>query len=853
MNSRLAFSLAVTACLGLATPQSPGAFPTTALKAISLKQIHSPTTITYAPDGSGRLFVCDQPGQIYIIQNGAVLPTPFLDISPTAPNLADRKVIGLTTGYSERGLLGLTFHPGYANPASPGYRKFYLNYVKTYIAGVDPTPNTPGAPADSVSVIAEFQVSVGNPNVAAPTTERRLLLYTQPQSNHNGGQVEFGPEVGPGGARYLYIGVGDGGSQDDNNLGHTGGNNVAPRPTNALGNSQDKTRLFGKILRIDPLGNNGPGGQYGIPASNPFVGAGGGVREEIYCYGTRNPWKFSFDWRTGGTNRLFCGDVGGGRTEEVNIIVSGGNYGWRYKEGVEFPTFSSGAAVNPLVLPPADVAAMIDPIARYAHPGATVETPPLPQLGYSITGGFIYRGAAIPALQGKYIFGDYGQIGLTDGRLMGLEETAPLSGVFTLTQSLPIVGKAVATNGGLTGERILCLGEDESGEIYVGLKTNNGVLALGPDGLPAGGIYKIVPLQNTNTALTATKDNTIFSEDAANASFTSDGLGFIFVGQTGSNFGPYLRRGLIAFDMAQIPPGASVTSAQVQLALDKPGPSSAGSTMSLHRLNETWGEGTSVNSGGLGYGAPATTNDATWTSRFHNPPSSLLWSTAGGRYVATPSASASVAGAGTMTWGPNAQLAADVQGWLNSPATNAGWILRGDEVNTTTACRFHSKDSFGLPPTLQLTYLSAPPLTNYERWTQTYFNVGRFVDALADPEGDSVVNLLEYAYGWSPTARNDASTGLNVVAGESGGDVFATYTFRRDPRATDLDYYLEVTSNLVNWSVLTESIGGADSTGPGEPVESPLIGEEPLLEVAVTKGYFSPANRFVRLRVVRHP
>jgi hypothetical protein len=611
--------------------------------------------------------------------------------------------------------------------------------------------------------------------------------------------------------------------------------------------------LFGKILRIDPFGSNGPGGQYGIPASNPFVGAGGGVREEIYSYGLRNPWKFAFDWRAGGTNRLFCGDVGGGRTEEINIIVSGGNYGWRYKEGVEFPTFSSGAPTNPLVLPPAEVAAMIAPIARYAHPGATVETPALPQLGYSVTGGFVYRGAAIPALQGKYVFGDYGQIGLTDGRLMGLEETAPLSGVFTLTQSLPIVGKAVGANGGLTGERILCLGEDESGEIYIGLKTNNGVLALGPDGLPAGGIYKIVPLQSATTSLTSTKDNTIFSEDATTGNFTSDGRGYIFVGKTGSNYGPYLRRGLIAFDVSQIPASASVTSARVQLALDKAGPSSSGSTMSLHRFNETWGEGTSVNANGLGFGAAATTDDATWTSRFHNPPNSQLWSTAGGRYVNTASATASVAGAGTMTWGPNAQLAADVQGWLTTPATNAGWILRGDEVNNETACRFHSRDSFGMPPTLEITYLSAPTPTNYESWVRNYFNVGRFVDDLADLDGDTIVNLIEYAYGWAPTARNDASTGLTVIAAESGGDIYVTYTFRRDPRATDLDYYLEVSDNLADWTILAQSIAGAEPTGIGEPYDTLIIDEANILAVQVDKSYTSPTDRFVRLRVVRNP
>ncbi len=126
---------------------------------------------------------------------------------------------------------------------------------------------------DCVTVIAEFQVSAGNPNLAELTSERRLLVFTQPQANHNGGQLEFGPDG------YLYIGCGDGGSSNDNNAGHTGGSSTVPRPANSLGNGEDKTRLLGKILRIDPLDPDGPGAAtYGIPVSNPFVGVGGGVR-----------------------------------------------------------------------------------------------------------------------------------------------------------------------------------------------------------------------------------------------------------------------------------------------------------------------------------------------------------------------------------------------------------------------------------------------------------------------------------------------------------------------------------------------------------------------------------------------
>jgi glucose/arabinose dehydrogenase len=447
------------------------AFPTVALKPVVLKQIHSPTTITHAGDGSGRLFVCDQPGRIFIIQSGMLLPVPFLDIRD--------RVVSLGTGYSERGLLGLAFHPGYEDPLSSGYRKFYVNYNKNYAAGSDPAPPVADHTPNCTTVIAEFSVSPTDPNVALPASERRVMLFPQPQSNHNGGQVEFGPDG------LLYIGSGDGGSSDDNNTGHTGG--ASSRPTAALGNSQDRTNFLGKILRINPLDPDGAGPlTFSIPPDNPFAGdASPAVKKEIYAYGLRNPWKFSFDWRPGGTNRLFCGDVGQGRIEEINLITNGGNYGWRYQEGTEFPSFSSGALTNPM---PNPGGVLTGPIAMYAHPGI-VTNPVLPQLGLSVTGGFVYRGSAIAELQGKYVFGDYGSTsGATNGRIMGLEETAPNSGIFTLTQAIPLAGMA----NPVVGQRILSLGEDEAGEIYFGLKTNAGVMQL-DGGLPAGGLYKIVP------------------------------------------------------------------------------------------------------------------------------------------------------------------------------------------------------------------------------------------------------------------------------------------------------------------------------------------------------------------------
>lgn len=443
------------------------AFPTLKLHPVALKQIHSPTNLVASPDGSGRTFICDQPGKIHILKNGMIMPVPFLDVGS--------KMVAITTTYTERGLLGMAFHPGYADTQSPGYRKFYLNYS----APLETFTLNPSTPQNHVSVIAEFQVSLTNPDLADPLSERIVLTSGRPQSNHNGGQLEFGPDG------FLYFGSGDGGSSNDNNAGHTGGSSA--RPNGILGNGQDRRTLLGKILRIDPLDPDGAGPlTYAIPAGNPFVGQSqdftnntldGPMRGEIYAFGLRNPWRFCFDKRPGGSGRLFCGDVGQGKVEEVNLVTSGGNYGWRYREGTF--VFDSAMVTNQVA-----PASSIDPVAQYAHPGTVIGSPALPQLGVSITGGFVYRGAAIPALVGKYLFGDYGSTSSgTQGRFMGLEESTP--GNFTLTAAVPLVG------GNPIVQRLLTFGEDATGEIYVGTKTTNGPLEL-DNGFPAGGIYRVV-------------------------------------------------------------------------------------------------------------------------------------------------------------------------------------------------------------------------------------------------------------------------------------------------------------------------------------------------------------------------
>jgi len=808
----------------LAPALCSAAFPTLYLKPVVLQQFHSPTCITYAPDGSGRVFVVDQPGRVFIIESGMMLPTPFLDISNTAANTAHRKVISVTTGYNERGLLGLAFHPGYANPLSPGYRKFYVNYNKAYQAGIDPPPHDGGGwTPNNTTVIAEFQVSSTDPNSADPLSERKLLLYPQPQSNHNGGNVVFDSNG------LLYIGSGDGGQSNDNGTGHNGGN-----ANNALGNGQDKTVYLGKILRIDPLGTNGPGGQYGIPPGNPFVGAGGGVKEEIYAFGIRNPWGLSFDNRPGGTGRLFCADVGQDRVEEVDIITNGGNYGWRYLEGNERPSFSSTMA-HP-------GGTLTAPIVEYAHPNATTST--LPKLGLSITGGSVYRGPAIPVLQGKYVFGDYGSTGgAPSGILMGLEETAPGSGNFTFTTAIPLVG------GNPFSMRVISMGEDEAGEIYVGTKISAGVTAA-ENGLPNGGLYKLVPAP-TNPApitLTATKDNSMFSEGAL-----SNGTGDLFAGTTASSD---LRRALLAFDLGTVPANTRIGSAILQLYLSTPlpAPSNSARNTSLNRVTQSWGEAGSFSSSG---GAAAQDGDATWANRFYSSTSPLIWDNEGGDYETTIlSSSLAIRFAEEGYYGfQGPQMVNDVHAWLAAPATNHGWLIRADEGTPSTAKRFSSRENATPAKRPTLTLIPAAP---YEKWLSAYFPgllTGQYLDPEGDADSDGIYNQIEYAYGLNPTSFNTADNFTTTLT-PAGGDTDLTLTFRRDTQATDLTYHLQISENLTTWTTIAESIGGATTTGQnGGSIlsDAALSGSVNLVTVRKTLSGASAAKQFVRLSVDRVP
>jgi glucose/arabinose dehydrogenase len=318
-------------------------------------------------DGSGRLFVVEQGGTLRIIQNGVLLPTPFLDIT------------SIITSGGETGLLGLAFHPGYAQNG-----RFFVHYDRTVGSQLQ-------------SVIAEYARSATDPNLADPNSERILLTVNQPFANHKGGQMNFGPDG------FLYIALGDGGSEDD-----------------PLGNGQNTQTLLGKLLRID-VNTTTATAQYGIPPDNPFVNGGG--LPEIFAFGLRNPWRFSFDTATG---RLFVGDVGQDHFEEVDLVSKGDNLGWNTMEGMHCFNPMTGCNMTGLKLP----------IAEYDH-----------SEGNAITGGYVYHGNSIPALQNAYVFGDSGS-----GNVWMLQETTP--GQFMRTQLMP------------TGRHIVSFGQDTSGEVY---------------------------------------------------------------------------------------------------------------------------------------------------------------------------------------------------------------------------------------------------------------------------------------------------------------------------------------------------------------------------------------------------
>jgi glucose/arabinose dehydrogenase len=354
-------------------PAGPAADQPVGLKLIT-NDLKQPVFATHAGDDSGRLFVVEKAGTIAIVRDGQRAPQPFLDITSL-----------VTSRGSEQGLLGLAFHPDYRNNG-----RFFVYYTAQ----------------NGDNTLARYQVS-SDANVADPNSGVVLFAVPDPAANHNGGMLAFGPD------KYLYVGLGDGGSAGD-----------------PWGNGQNRNALLGKLLRLDV----DKGDPYGIPADNPWPSASD-ARPEVWAYGLRNPWRFSFDRATGD---LYIGDVGQNQYEEIDFqpagTAGGRNYGWNTREGLHCYQAQDCATAD-----------LVDPVAEYSH-----------EQGCSITGGYVYRGAAVPQLQGRYVYGDY---------CSGL--------IWTLRQAAP--GQWEQRDLLKSSRSISSFAEDQAGELYLTDIGDNGL------------------------------------------------------------------------------------------------------------------------------------------------------------------------------------------------------------------------------------------------------------------------------------------------------------------------------------------------------------------------------------------
>ena len=402
-----------------------------------------PTAGALAPGDPDHLYIADQIGKVWVVdvsrhhgrQGGTPQPSLFLDISSQLVTLG----LG-PTKYDERGLLGIAFHPN--------FRKNHLFYTfaSEPVAGPATFSTLPaGVAPNCQNVLQEWRVVELNDDqfVVDPSSAREVLRIDKPQFNHNGGALLFGPD------RLLYLSLGDGGGANDFGVGHA-----------AIGNAQTLAagNVLGKILRIDPLGHNSGNGKYGIPYDNPFVGASAlpGV-QEVFAYGFRNPWRMSFDSRTG---ELYAGDVGQNDIEEVDVVYRGMNYGWPVKEGTFlFDGFLPGRGGTGYVWQnsPQSPVGLVDPIAEYDHGDG--EVAPLHSgvhVRQAVIGGGVYRGDEVDDLQGKYVFGDYGS------------NTSPIEGhLFVLSGRSHQVRELAVEGRTALGLAVLGFTTDRDGEMYL--------------------------------------------------------------------------------------------------------------------------------------------------------------------------------------------------------------------------------------------------------------------------------------------------------------------------------------------------------------------------------------------------
>jgi glucose/arabinose dehydrogenase len=413
---------------------SPGSPPADVRLETIFSDLATPIGLVGAPGVDDRTFIVEQTGRIHVVQGSERLPAPFL-------NLADR-LVRLNRDYDERGLLGLAFHPAFAANG-----RLFVYYS---------TPAAPDAepPVDHTNRLSEFSVGL-DADAADPGSERVILEFDQPQPNHSGGALGFGPDG------LLYLGTGDGGGRGDADPGHSPG-----------GNAQDPDKLNGKILRIDVDREPDGGGTYAIPADNPFAADGG--RPEIYASGFRNPWRLS--WEPAGDRRLLVSDVGYGRYEEVDSVVAGGNYGWRIREGAHCLDIENPLAdTTGCLAEAADGSPLIDPVIEYTHA----------EVGIAVVGGYVYRGTALPALQGQYVFADYTADWTTSA-------PDPMGSLLVATPAADTATpwpwrRLSVADDALDHFFVTGLGEDATGELYVMARHQ-----FGPVG-QTGFVFRIVP------------------------------------------------------------------------------------------------------------------------------------------------------------------------------------------------------------------------------------------------------------------------------------------------------------------------------------------------------------------------
>lgn len=430
---------ALSAIASILFAAQPSAGPATASLQLVAEGLTSPVAFASLPDG--RALIVDQIGLVRLLgKDGKLAAVPVLDLT--------NKLSRLNHGsFDERGLLCLALHPGFAQN-----RRVFLTYT---------APRRAIAPTnyDCTLRLSEFTLPAAEPLRIDPASERIILEVDKPYFNHNGGRIAFGPDG------FLYGSVGDGGGPKGCDVG----NGHAPE-----GNGQNTQTLLAKILRLDVSGPDAARGTaYRIPKDNPFADGRAG-RPEIFAYGVRNPWGLSFD--RGGDHALYVADVGQMRWEEVNVILRGGNYGWPLREGFDgfnrehperAPTSrpEKGLRGEPL----------LDPVAVYKTVAGWKGDPEA--MGNSVTGGYRYRGRALPELNGAYVFGDWAGIqGTPQGRLF---VARPGRAGVRWTVDLLRVGRAYGC--------VCAFGEDNDGELYVLTNASTGLKAGG------GKVWKLVP------------------------------------------------------------------------------------------------------------------------------------------------------------------------------------------------------------------------------------------------------------------------------------------------------------------------------------------------------------------------